>query len=368
MRIRSIFLMLFICFFSCKDSKTWRKEAKNFYPYSLNFDSDNTLLYFKNKDLLFEKRRDRDSSSNIHFLNFQKDSLFIKSKKIVLPSFIQDFQVSNNTSFLINTHPRTLGENNKSTDFIITYDKNFKELSRKDLDISKYPSGNSFLVGNNENIFYITEWFSIDSKTDSRKLIISEFDSLSNIVNQKVIDRKKNAFKYNPIKCMFIDDVGIVIVSDLSYYNGKSPSFRIEILDLKLKEKWSEEIQTDSIISLGYSNAERKIFVVTESVERQVHIWDYSGKKLVTENNFNNNIISVASNDHNIFILEVKPESKMIIKVDFFGKIVGKIKLPTDSKSDKRNISELIYRDNQLFLIDIDHAKNQFNVNLIDSK
>lgn len=365
MKIKILLIIIFLFFYSCKEKNANNEISveKDFYLYSKKFNGH--LSFHSDMDILVENK---DSLSNLHFLKFKKDSLVFITKKFTQPPFVKDFFKLKKEFVMLNTMPRTLGKNRKSTDFLTKYDEKFQVSIKKDMDISKYPSGNSFIVGGSDKLFYITDWFSIDLIKDSRKLIISEVDELFNITNQKVLKREKDGFKYNPIKCIFIEDIGIVIVSDLSYYNGKNKKFKIDMLDLDLNTKWSEELAANSIIYFGHSKSEKKIFLISEKEKTEIEIWNYSGKKSLMDYNLKKKPLSVTSSDNNIFILNNHQEKSFITKINISEKIIDKIKTPLEIKLKEANINNLIYRDNQLFIVNIDNAKKLLTVQIVKNK
>jgi hypothetical protein len=267
----------------------------------------------------------------------------------------------------LKTQPRTLGENLKSTDILTKYDKNLNIVLKKDMDISKFPNGNCFIIGNDERLFYISDWFAgVNSKEAvASKLIISEIDKSFNILNQKLFKNENNDFDYNPEKCVFIENTGIVIVSGMSYFEGRSPLFKIEMFDLDLNLKWSEGFEANSIQSLGYSNTENKIFLVTEKEGTKINFWGYEGNKQKTDYNLNSSLISVTSNNDGIFLLAKNQEKNDITKINFSGKVIDKINVPKKIEINENNKTDLVYRENQLFLISIDNDKKLLEIDKI---
>ena len=313
--------------------------------------------------MLLEKKNYREGSV-IHFIDFKEDSLIFSKKILKVPVFVQDFFIKEKEFIMLNTMPRTLGENLKSTDFLTKYDENFKIILKKDMNISKYPDGNCFIVGNNEKLFYINEGFNVNSYKDNRKLIISEIDDSFNIINQKSITKNISNFKYEPVLSIFIEKIGIVVISNHSKINGDNPMYRIDMFDLELNLKWSEDLTVDNVSSLGYSKLENKIYLITKKSKSQLLLFDYLGKKSLFHFGIEHDVISVVANDNNIFSFGKGLESHQLVKIDFSGKVISKKDIPVSLIPNAMN-TKLYYQNNVFFLVSIDNNKNRLFVDKI---
>ncbi len=362
MKMKTFFVIIFICLSGCKEDSTKTERISSTDPCSIKFDADNYLFYASDDNILFERNKNKDSLSNVHLLEFKEDSVFLNTKKTLLPAFNKDYLKLEKEFIILNTMPRTLGKNRKSTDFLTKYDKDLQMILKRDMNISKYPSGNSFIIGNDDKLFYITDGFEFKQKP---KLVISQIDNSFNILNQKIIERQRDVFKSNPLQSIFIEDFGVLVVSDLTYHNNEKPMFKIEMFDLNLNKKWDKNLEVNSVVHLGYSNSENKIFLVTKKAENKISFWDYNGNKQVLDYDLNNQLISVTSNDKNIFLLENGQEGKFVTKIDFLGKKIKKLEIPIKSQLSEENTNKLIYKQNQLFLISINNSKNLLTVTKI---
>lgn len=361
--MRNILLVvIFVFFFSCKNEKNNKALKKaNFYPYTKKFDGD--ISFAKDVNFLVEKQ---DSLSDIHFLKFEKDSFRFLTKRVKLPSFRKGYLKLKDGFILLNTRPRTLGKNLKSTDFLTKYDESFKVLLKKDMDISRYPSGKSFILGGDNKKFYVNELFSVTSKKDTRNLIVSEIDDSFIIKKQKVLTNKKgHGYKYSPVKSIFIENIGIVVVSDLSDFRGKQTLFRIQMFDLDLNEKWSQDLNIDKVFSLGYSKSENKIFLLTKNDKSKLQFWDYLGNKLPFDYVLDDRFRSIAYTDNSIYIFSQGKERDSIAEVNFSGELVKKSAI---SQNTSEGADILFYENNQLFLMNINNFEKLLTLNKLDFK
>ncbi|QLG44501.1 hypothetical protein [Costertonia aggregata] len=363
MKIKVVCMIIVFLFSGCKENSVIKKEINNEFPYSIKFNNDSYLSYTNN--VLFERHKSKDTLSNVHFIEFKNDNIDLNTKRMILPSFNKDLLELTDELIILNTRPRTQGKNRKSTDFLTKYDKNLKEVLRKDMDISKYPSGNSFIIGDDDKLFYITDGFKFREKP---KLIISEIDDSFNVLNQKIIERKiGDVARCDPVQSIFIRGVGLVVISKLEYRNN-SHKHKIEMFDLNSNETWSENLM-DPVKHLGYSEKEKKIFIVTEKEGDEISIWDYKGNKQVADYVTNVEPISIISNDDTIFLLEKHQHEGIITKIDFSGKTINTLNIPVKLQADKENITNtLIHRQNQLYLVCLDNFKNLLTVNKIQDK
>lgn len=353
MKYQIILSVLMLCFFSCKKKPVVQLVKEGFYPYSLYFNKNTHLTH--DNDILFERKINRDSLSKIHFLKFKNDSLVFNTNELKLPVFYKDYLEFDKEFILLNTSPKTLGKNRKSTDFITKYDENFNIIKEKNLDIPKYPSGNSFIVGGHNKIYYITDWFEFNKKT---KLVVSQLSDSLSIINQTTIPSKELDYLYNPLVAKLIEDVGIVIVSEISNFKHSRQLFKIDMFDLNLDLKWSKKLESDSITHLDYSESEKKIILISkQNNNEKIQFWDNLGDESLQEINLKNQLISVASNDNNIYFLTNDKDNKLI-KVNFSGEIIEKTKIPCDVNKIRGNTKKIIYKNNQLFLINIDNHEN----------
>jgi hypothetical protein len=181
-------IIIILCISACKNNP---EEKKSFYPFTMELFNDAYSLYMSEEDILLEWRNERDGLSEIHLLRYEDDTLIFNTERIVLPSFIKGFIKYNSNYILLNTCPRTLGSNLKSTDFLTRYDKDFQVVISKDMDVSKYPSGNCFVLGNNGRLFYITDTFKFYLKFG---LAIFEIDESFNIVNKRILKAEAKAY------------------------------------------------------------------------------------------------------------------------------------------------------------------------------
>ncbi|MEL0650822.1 hypothetical protein V6246_05265 [Algibacter sp. TI.3.09] len=368
MKIKLILVIILLSLLACQKIDKTNLNVKKFYPYTLKLNKNSSLWYDRNHDFLYEVSQNGDGLNiNFQFYELKKDTITVNTKKIELPPFYKDIFTQKNDFIILHTEPRTLGKNLKSTDILTKYDENSRILLKKDMDISKYPNGNCFIVGNNERLFYISDWFAAanSKRAAESKLIISEIDTSFNILNQKLFKNKNRDFDYNPAKCIFIENIGIVIVSDMSYFEIKGLPFKIEMFDLDLNKKWSENFEANSIVSLGYSKTEKKISLVIEKEGTKVNFWDYEGKKQEKQYHFNSDLISLTSSDDNIFLLTKNQEKNDITKIDFSGKVIDKINLPKNIEINKKKEINLAYQENQLFLISIDNDKKLLEIDKI---
>ena len=300
MKNQLFMIILVLSFLSCRNETNKKNIVKaELYPFSQKFDQNGYLSYNSKTDILFLKFHYSNNHLNeTHFLILKKDTILIDTLKIKTLPFYKSFLKFKNQFISLNTKPRTLGKNLKSTDILTKYDENSRIVLKKDMDISKFPNGNCFIIGNNHRLFYISDWFAAanSKRAAESKLIISEIDTSFNILNQKLFKNKNSEFDYNPAKCIFIENTGIVIVSYMSYFEIKDLPFRIEMFDLDLNKKWSENFEANSLVSLGYSKNEKKIFLISEKEETKINFWDYDGNKQKTDYTLDTNLISSTSN------------------------------------------------------------------------
>lgn len=362
MRFKIVLSILFCFFLACKKKQNTNNQLvkKYFYPHSQYFEKGSYITY--DNDVIFERKSNRDSLDEIYFLKFKNDSIIFNTKEIELPAFYKDYLKFEKEFFLLNTAPMTLGKNRKSTDLIVKYDEKLNIIKKRDLDIPKYPSGNSFIVGDDNKLFYISDWFEFNKKT---KLVVSQINDSLSIVNQKKITSKERGYLYNPIECKFINDVGIVIVSEISEFEGNSRLFKIDMLDLDLNLKWSCKLEADLISYLGYSNSEKSIFLVSNKAnDISINLWNITGDKTLKNIDFKNKIISATSNDNDIYILSNAIDNQLR-KISFSGKKIEENIIPYDINKAIKNTGKLIYKNNQLFIADINNRESLFFIERI---
>ncbi|MGG6230999.1 hypothetical protein [Tenacibaculum sp. SDUM215027] len=357
-----IVIIVLYCFLSCKKN-TNKISKQEFYPYCKNFSTDGALTYDNETEILFQRFRYSDNrSGKVHFLNIKNDTVIINTKKVkkLPPVFIEDLFLLKENLIVLSSIPRTLGENLKSTDSLIKYDKNLQVLEKKDMDISKYPRGNGFIIGDSDRLFYITEGFKY-MKTP--ELIISQIDTSFNIKNQiKIKTKEKGAFRYYPLKSVFIKDIGIVIVSTITYHNREKPIFKIEMFDFDLKKQWSQDIEASSIIDLGYSISKNKIFLISEKQGNKINIWDFKGNRQTKTYYSTAKLISSTSNDNYIYILNNEGKETFVSIIDYSGEIIDKVKKSTFIQTKESETNMLKYKRNQLFLITINNYLNTLTI------
>lgn len=339
-----------------KTSTKLNTTNKSIFPYSKTFEGH--LSFNEKLNVLLEKKG-RNTLSAIHFLDLKNDSITFETKKLKLPNFIKDFSTFKNHFHLLNTRPRTSGKNQKSTDIIRKYDSTFNAILQKDMNISKYPSGNSLLINSENQLFYITDGFEFKK---NNTLIISELDALLNIINQKTLKIKQTETLYNPLKCILIKDLGLVVISDISDYNKKGGNYRIDVLDLDLNLKWSKDISAKQIISLGHSAKKKCIFLVSEDEMCNIQFWNYSGVKITpTIHNSNSIPNCVTYDDQFIYLLSNTGDKNYITTINLLGNSERKKLVKTDSIKNKH----LIRRDNTIFSVSIDNFNKRFIVDTL---
>lgn len=338
-------IIIVLLLFSCNKKINKDVVAEEFYPQRIKFKKKSYLSYDKKNQILFERL---DSLSSVHFLEFKKDTILLNTKEVILPSFIKDVHVFQDGFSFLNTHPRTLGKNKKTTDFITKYDKESKIIIQKDLDVSKYPSGNSLVVDNGKDLFYLTSGFKFREK---RKLVVSKIDDSLNLSQIKFFENQSMNSKYNPIECIVIKDIGIAIVSEVSEFQTDNTIFRIDMLDFDLNIKWSKEFVDEEFLFLGYSQTEKRIYAVTKGSVFKVKFWDSFGGKIIPDYNLELNIKSAVSNDDSIYLLGEKSGKTLVENIVFTGnKFKKKTKVLKNTKYDF-----LTLRDGTLFAIYINN-------------
>ena len=352
-------LYLFFLFFACKKKKDITPLTNDFYHYSRYLNDNHYFEFYDNKNVLLDRATNWDSISTVDFLSFQNNNILFDKKKIKLPTFSKDFFQLDTGFVVLNTIPRTLGENTKSTDVLTKYDKNFKIVLKKDMGISKYPNAMCFLLESDERLFYISDWFSgVNSNSESEsKLVISEIDKSFNILNQKKFENANNDFAYNPIKCMVIESKYLVVVSNMSYFEADKFPFKVEMFDLNLNKKWSEYVDANSIMHLGYLKSKKKIFLVKDTKETSVIYWGLNGEKEEINYHLNTELISATESDDVIFLLSTNNDNAAVTKISLLEDKVEKALISNDVEVGERIKIHLIYRNNQLFLITIDNGK-----------
>ncbi|WP_435254218.1 hypothetical protein [Tenacibaculum sp. A30] len=353
-------ILLLSCSVSCQKNtnKISNKQTSTYYK---KFSEGGYLTYDDETEILFQKFHYSDNhTSKVHFLDIKKDTVVVNTKKIKAPPFIKDFFLLEKNLIVLSSIPRTLGKNLKSTDSLIKYDKNLQVLEKKDMDISKYPAGNGFIIGGSDRLFYITEGFKYKKTPE---LIISQIDTSFNIKNQiKIKTKEKSAFRYYPLKSVFIKDIGIVIVSTITYHNREKPIFKIEMFDFDLKKQWSQDIEASSIIDLGYSISKNKIFLISEKQGNKINIWDFKGNRQTKTYYSTAKLISSTSNDNYIYILNNEGKETFVSIIDYSGEIIDKVKKTTFIQIKESETNMLKYKQNQLFLISIDNYLNTLTI------
>jgi len=363
---RVVFLFSFILLFSCKSKVESTTEVKTFYPKTINYTPGGYLFHDLDHDLLFERNGSVDSLNATYMFDFGKDSLVVNRKKLAPPTFYKSFLSLDHVNYVLETKPRTLGKNNKSTDILTKYSKDFQVELKKDMTVSKYPSGNGIVIGDKNRLFYITDGF---KHKENRKLVVSELNDALEIINKKTIDREESNKLYNPLECILIENEGLVIISNLSKQSaGIDKKHRLEMFDFDLNVVWSHDLYADAIISLELSKSEKRICLVKNQGGCHVSYWDYNGNKIGNNFSTESSVVSVATSDKNIFLLDSSSENKLVTKLDFAGNKMADLDIPYKIEITEKKTSELVYRQNQLFIVEIDNSQSKLLVNRIDVK
>lgn len=350
-----LFLGIFICcLYSCKKS-TNNTPVKKSFPYYKTFSKKGNLSYNNKTEILFEMMKDADS---VYFFYLTKDTIIVSSSSIIkAPSFNRfnkDFHFYKGNFYQLNTHPKTLGKKHKSTDYITVYDTLFNVIKNKNMDISKYPNGSAFLAGDNKKLFYVTDGFKFK---ESSKLVLSQISDSLTILKQRILKSSNKKAMYNPIKTIFIPNVGILVISSSSYFNVKEANYTLELFDINFNKRWLKKIDTTPIIALNHIKSTNKIIITTKN---KVQFYDVKGNNL---NNYilEGEVINLALSNNAIFLLVKKSEKMAIHKVSLLGKLINK----KEVLINQNNNAYLKYKDNTLFLLAIDNHKKSLHIDKI---
>ena len=176
------------------------------YNISIDQFENSTIITQIHNDI---KQTDSSNSENlISFLTLKKDTLLWKTKKTDGSESFNNLTKIKNRYLRPSTIPRTLGKNLRSTNVIAKYDENFKFLSSKEFDLGTYPSAESFIIANENNLIHISNLF---NHGKAEELILRECNLNFEILREvKYSTQIKSSFR--PIFSQKYDDKHFILI------------------------------------------------------------------------------------------------------------------------------------------------------------
>lgn len=320
------YIIIFLFITSCNKTTT---AKKSFYPFIKKMDISYNISIdqFENSTIITQthndiKQTDSSNSENlISFLTLKKDTLLWKTKKTDGSESFNNLTKIKNRYLRPSTIPRTLGKNLRSTNFIAKYDENFKFLSSKEFDLGTYPSAESFIIANENNLIHISNLF---NHGKAEELILRECNLNFEILREvKYSTQIKSSFR--PIFSQKYDDKHFILIADKSSYEKRMNNYDISLFDNNLILKWTKQIQLNNITNALFLS-KTKTLIITNNINNNetINTYDYKGDflKSITISNFKIDEI-IANNDS--FFVQGKYDNGIskILKLDNKAKILS---------------------------------------------